>query len=50
MGVGAGAVVGEESEDGPDGCEDGDDEEDEDGGRGEEVGLVVDVDEVGEHS
>lgn len=46
----AAAVVGEEGEDGPDGGEDGDDEEDEDRGRRQEVLLVVDVDEVGEHA
>lgn len=46
----AGTVVGEYREDGPDGCEDGGDKEDKDGGGGEEVLLVVDIYEVGEHA
>lgn len=49
-GVLFGAVVGEESADGPDDGEDGDDEEDEDRIWCECVVLDVDVHEVGEHA
>jgi hypothetical protein len=49
-GVGRGAVVAEEGEDGPGESEDGDDEEEEDGGWGEGVDLVEAVDEPGEHA
>ena len=49
-GVFLGAVVGEQSADGPDDGEDGDYEEDEDGVWGESVVLDVDVDEVGKHA
>lgn len=49
-GVGGGAVVGEDGEEGPGEGEDGDDEEDEDGGGGEGVGRVVPIDEPGEHA
>lgn len=49
-GVGGGAVVAEEGEEGPGEGEDGDDEEDEDRGRGEEVGIDEFVDEPGEHA
>lgn len=44
------AVVGEEGEDGPYSREYCDNEEDEDGGWGEQILGIVDVDEVGEHA
>lgn len=49
-GVGRGAVVGEESKDGPGEGDDGDDEEDEDGGWGEGVCVVEAIYEPGEHA
>lgn len=49
-GVGGGAMVGEEGEEGPGEGEDRDDEEDQDVGGREEVGVVVDGNEVGEHA
>jgi hypothetical protein len=49
-GVGRGAVVAEEGEDGPGEGEDGDDEEDEDRVGREGVELVVLVDEPGKHA
>ncbi|KGQ11709.1 hypothetical protein BBAD15_g2551 [Beauveria bassiana D1-5] len=49
-GVGRGAVVAEEGEEGPGEGEDGDDEEDEDRGRGQDVGGDEFVDEPGEHA
>ncbi|KAK8142172.1 hypothetical protein G3M48_009217 [Beauveria asiatica] len=49
-GVGRGAVVAEEGEEGPGEGEDGDDEEDEDRGRGQDVGGDELVDEPGEHA
>lgn len=49
-GVGRGAVVGEEGEDGPGDGEDRDDEEDENGVGREGVGRHVRVDEPGEHA
>lgn len=49
-GVGRRAVVAEEGEDGPGEGKDGDDEKEEDGDWGEEVLVVVQMDEPGEHA